>query len=105
MFNVMVDAKAQSTKLCSMEMGQEVKKKKKTFPSSPLSIDHIEENVTNSFLLPSLLVSETHSTSAGEAVDSVQHPSNQFPRHVPVSMLVTWKGSWLEFSGPKVPLS
>lgn len=25
MFNVMVDAKAQSTKLCSMEMGQEVK--------------------------------------------------------------------------------
>nr|XP_042705940.1 calcium-dependent secretion activator 1 isoform X17 [Chrysemys picta bellii] len=26
MFNVMVDAKAQSTKLCSMEMGQEVKK-------------------------------------------------------------------------------
>lgn len=65
----MVDAKAQSTKLCSMEMGQEVKKKKKTFPSSPLSIDHVEENVTNSFLLPSLLVSETHSAFADEAVD------------------------------------
>lgn len=66
----MVDAKAQSTKLCSMEMGQEVKKKKKkTFPSSLLSIDHIEEIVTNSFLLPSLLVSETHSAFADEAVD------------------------------------
>jgi hypothetical protein len=35
MFNVMVDAKAQSTKLCSMEMGQEVKKKKDLF-FSPL---------------------------------------------------------------------
>ena len=49
MFNVMVDAKAQSTKLCSMEMGQEVKKKKIT--DSPPSIDHVEENFTNSFHL------------------------------------------------------
>lgn len=53
-----------------MEMGQEVKKKKKKdLPLLSFSIDHIEENVTNSFLLPSLLVSETHSASAGEAVD------------------------------------
>jgi hypothetical protein len=35
MFNVMVDAKAQSTKLCSMEMGQEVKKKKIQISSPP----------------------------------------------------------------------
>ena len=50
MFNVMVDAKAQSTKLCSMEMGQEVKKKKDT-DFIPPSIDHVEENFTNSFHL------------------------------------------------------
>lgn len=52
MFNVMVDAKAQSTKLCSMEMGQEVKKKKKIQIFFPLFIDHVEENFTNSFHLP-----------------------------------------------------
>ena len=51
MFNVMVDAKAQSTKLCSMEMGQEVKKKKKNTDFIPPSIDHVEENFTNSFHL------------------------------------------------------
>lgn len=50
MFNVMVDAKAQSTKLCSMEMGQEVKKKKK-YRFFPPSIDHVEENFTDSFHL------------------------------------------------------
>lgn len=80
MFNVMVDAKAQSTKLCSMEMGQEVKKKNN--PTSPfppsafsllpssLSIDHVEETLTNSFFLPkSASFRNTLLTFADEAMD------------------------------------
>lgn len=107
MFNVMVDAKAQSTKLCSMEMGQEVKKKKSlppspfpllSFPStlpphpslSPISIDHIEENLTNSF--PSLLVLEIHSQHLQiKPWLSVQYLSSQSLRHVLTSVPVTWK--------------
>ena len=49
MFNVMVDAKDQSAKLCAMEMGQEVK-------TSPATVKKIIINVLVALIIDNILV-------------------------------------------------